>query len=97
MPSFRFELPDLTSSTWRSIINKFRRTAARGPDGFSKDDLLNMPNAHTQALLDLLRAVETTDTPWPAQLTFGTVIGLGKHEHAHEEGHFRPITHFSAI
>ena len=97
MPPFRMEWSDITVHMWRSIVKKFKHTAARGPDGFSKDDLINMPDGHVTALLDMLHAIETTDAPWPEQLAFGTVIGLGKHDQAHEESHFRPITLFSTI
>ena len=64
---------------------------------FPKDDLKNMPESHTSSLLALLHSIETTDTPWPQQLAFGTVIGLSKVENAHEENQFRPITLFSTI
>ena len=45
----------------------------------------------------MLTAVETTEPAWPAQLAFGTVIGLSKVDNAHEEGQFRPITLFSML
>ena len=66
-------------------MKSFKKQAARGPgpDGFSKQDLANMP---TEFMTD-----NTTSVDWPRQLAFGTVIGLGKVDDAHEEGHFRPI------
>ena len=79
------------------MVNKFKATAARGPDGFSKADLQHMPDAFLDALLGMLHIVETTDADWPAQLTFGTVLGLSKVDDAHEVHHFRPITLFSTI
>ena len=39
--------------------------------------------------------IEDTDLPWPDQLQQGLVLGLAKHDLAHEPGHYRPITLFS--
>lgn len=97
MPQMHFSWEELHPQTWRSMVNKFKATAARGPDGFSKADLQHMPDAFLDALLGLLHIVETTDADWPAQLTFGTVLGLSKVDDAHEVHHFRPITLFSTI
>ena len=97
MPSHAFTCEPLQITTWQQVVKKFKQKAARGPDGFSKDDLKNMPESHTSSLLALLHSIETTDTPWPQQLAFGTVIGLSKVENAHEENQFRPITLFSTI
>ena len=97
MPTHAFTWEPLEITNWQRVVRKFKRNAARGPDGFSKDDLQQMPPSFTSALLEMLHAVETTEAEWPHQLAFGTVIGLSKIEHAHEEAHFRPITLFSTI
>jgi hypothetical protein len=97
MPSFNFQWEELSLPSWRAMIRKFKRKAARGPDGFSGEDLKHMPDGYAQPLLDLLQSIEQEDTDWPQQLAFGTVIGLSKQDGAHEEGHFRPITLFPTI
>lgn len=97
MPKLDFSLPPLCVSTWRSIVKKFKRRSARGPDGFSHHDLRHMPDAYVVPLLGLLNSIENTDTPWPQQLAFGTVLGLGKNDDPHEVSHFRPITLFSVL
>ena len=97
MPQMHFQWADLDPPSWRSMVKKFKATAARGPDGFSKADLQHLPGPFLESLLGLLHAVETTDTEWPSQLTFGTVLGLSKVDGAHNETQCRPITLFSTI
>ena len=97
MPQMHFQWADLDPPSWRSMVKKFKATAARGPDGFSKADLQHLPGPFLESLLGLPHAVETTDTEWPSQLTSGTVLGLSKVDGAHNETQFRPITLFSTI
>eukprot|EP00438_Fugacium_kawagutii_P008967 Skav214288 [mRNA] locus=scaffold2257:201508:210505:- [translate_table: standard] len=97
MPRIGFSLPPIQPADWCSIIKKFKPKAARGPDGFSKDDLIHMPTNHMEQLVEMLNNIEQTQMPWPAQLTFGTVIGLGKCDEPHLVSHFRPISLFSTI
>ena len=95
MPRHQFEAKPLTRSDWRRICSKFKPGAARGPDGYAKEDLQKMPDAYIDSYLQLMSQVECTDREWPDQLQQGLVIGLAKHDMAHEPGHFRPITLFS--
>eukprot|EP00438_Fugacium_kawagutii_P035024 Skav226644 [mRNA] locus=scaffold1097:92180:97042:+ [translate_table: standard] len=97
LPQHSFECAPLTLPVWRAMIKKFKKRAARGPDGFSHHDLQNMPDSYATSLLHLLDSIETDDTPWPDQLALGLVQGLGKNEDPHEVQHFRPITLFSTI
>ena len=95
MPTNVFTWEPLAVDSWQRVVRKFKSNAARGPDGFSKDDLQKMPSTHTSALLEMLHAVETTDMGWPHQLSWD--IGLSKIDNAHAEAHFCPITLFSTI
>ena len=97
MPRFSFSLPPLDVEIWQKTVRQFKPRAARGPDGFAKNDLLFMPHSFSWPLLHMLQQIEQTDMPWPAQLLFGTVIGTAKRKDAHEESHFRPITLFSIL
>eukprot|EP00435_Cladocopium_sp_Y103_P072449 s162_g40.t1 len=95
MPRHTFSWPVLTMDMWQRSAKRFKTHAARGPDGFHKDDLVHMPASHQSQLLSLLHSIEHVEhdaTPWPAQFSFGNVVGLAKIDGAHEEGHFRPIT-----
>ena len=97
MPQHQFTWQPLTSSSWRATAQRFKTHAARGPDGFAKEDLFHMPEQHLEQFLSLLAQIENGDLPWPQQLSFATVIGLAKTDGAHEEGQFRPINLFSTL
>eukprot|EP00435_Cladocopium_sp_Y103_P037022 s2118_g9.t1 len=97
MPTLQFQLPTLDAEIWPKTVSKFRPRAARGPDGFSKQDLKFLPNSFLDELLELFRCIEDTDLAWPAQLRLGTVIATAKCKQAHEEHQYRPITLFSML
>ena len=97
MPSFEFVLPDITPAQWMRTVKRFKPSAARGADGFAKQDLLNMSPAHISWLLQFLSRVELEDSDWPQQLQQGIVLAIAKHGDAHEAGAYRPIVLFSII
>ena len=95
MPHHPFQVEQLSLTSWRKICSKFKPKAARGPDGYDKEDIPRTPNHLTQAFINMMTHIEDTEVEWPEQLPQGMVIGLAKHDQAHEPGHFRPITLFS--
>lgn len=97
LPALQFRWEPLNTHTWTSILRKFKKRAARGPDGFDVSDLKHVPESYTNELLGLIHSIETQDTAWPDQLAFGTVVGLSKVLEPHEEVHYRPITLFSVL
>ena len=97
MPKHHFSWPALTPSSWRATAKRFKAHAARGPDGFAREDAVHMPDSHLDQFLSLLHHIEHDDLQWPQQLSFATVIGLAKVDGAHEEGQFRPINLFSTL
>ena len=97
LPRHVFDLPRIDVSTWKKTVIRFKAGAARGPDGFDKEDLHFMPDGFINPLLNLLHHIETTDCAWPHQLRFGTVLGFAKQNDSHEISHFRPITLFSML
>lgn len=46
MPSFEFVLPDIAPAQLIRTVKRSKPTAARGPDGYAKQDLLNMSPSH---------------------------------------------------
>ena len=84
----------ITIQEWQRSLKRKKKTAAVGPDGFSKADLINMPQDLTQAMLDLFTMIEDGH-PWPEQLVVGIVHSLEKLPHASRVNQFRPITIFS--
>eukprot|EP00435_Cladocopium_sp_Y103_P062884 s241_g24.t1 len=97
MPKVELELPPLTVDMWMTALRRFRPSAARGADGWARDDLLNMPRAHTELLLSLLTDIEHGRQLWPQQLQEGLVIALAKCEGAHRPNEYRPIVLLSII
>ena len=83
----------ITVDEWRSALKKKSRKSAIGPDGISKNDLLNLPYAATERLLQLFYMVEQ-GAKWPEQLMVGFVVALEKVRGATTTGQFRPITVF---
>ena len=97
LPRCDFTWQPLDERSWKGMTKKFKAKAARGPDGFSKEDLCHMPEGFTTSLLAMLHQVEATERPWPKQMLLGTVLGLAKKPQAHEVSHYRPITLFSML
>ena len=97
MPTGRFVFEPITIRQWRASIKRFKPKAARGADGFGKQDLLRMSDGHTAALLSLIEAVEQGQTAWPTQLLEAFVIALAKKDISHTPDHFRPIALLSIV
>eukprot|EP00435_Cladocopium_sp_Y103_P070461 s259_g35.t1 len=97
VPQFKFEANEISVSEWRHALKKYKAAAARGVDGFSHLDLLAMPTAWTQRLLDLLHLIETGTSAWPSAILYGVVNVLAKEAGASTVARFRPIVIFSII
>ena len=85
------EYAPITQTEWVAALKKKSKKAATGPDGVSRQDLLNFPPAATQALLDMLTQIEAGQA-WPRQLVVGMVTSLAKVPGAATTNQFRPIT-----
>ena len=97
LPSRPFDLPDIDASMWSRALRRFKPRAARGPDGWARDDLLKLPPQRTAELLRLLRAIETETQPWPRQLLVGFVCLLSKDNGRTDTQGYRPICVYSII
>ena len=95
MRRHQLQAEPLTMHSWRKTVHCFKPKAARGPDGFDKKEMKFVPDSYLEQVLSMFQAIEDTDVEWPQQLLLGLVIGLAKHDLAHEESHFRPINLFS--
>ena len=96
VPKGAINLPRLQLSQWDNTLNKFKAHAARGPDGYGRLDLINMPPQLKQAHLDLLHRIEHGEQ-WPQQLLNGHAHGLAKCVEAEEVSQYRPIIILSMI
>ena len=97
LPKLDFQCPPIIRSQWRRALAKYKPTAARGADGVSHQDLLNMPDPHLDALLQLPHEIENAQAEWPTQLLTGLVIALAKTTTAHKAADFRPVVVYSII
>ena len=93
------ECHPITIHQWKSAVRKKKAKSAIGPDGWSKWDLLRLPDDLTQQLLDLITSIEdvNSNTHWPTSITTGLVHSLEKVPGASRTSQFRPITVFSLI
>ena len=95
MPRGCFSFPDISISTWRRSVRRFKAHAARGADGYDKSDMTAMTDSQIEAVLSLLRAIEHQQTSWPTQLLTSLAIALGKKDHPQVINDYRPIILFS--
>lgn len=97
VPRLSLDLPPITVPQWKRALKRYKPTAARGVDGVSHLDLINLPEAWALRLLDLLRQIEAGLTDWPLSLLYGVVNVLAKDQDACRVDRFRPVVVFSII
>ena len=97
LPSFSFTLPELDVATWHRALKRFKPHAARGPDGWARDDLAHLLKARTEELLQVLASIEAGEASWPDQLLEGLVCALDKGSGRSDANGYRPIVLFSVI
>ena len=83
----------LTPDRLRHFASTRKKTAAVGLDGLSRQDLVGMPEACLQQIIDLYSWAESSGR-WPTQLLQGVVHALRKHPLAETINEYRPITIF---
>ena len=94
LPLGSFSFPDLTYEMWIIGLKHFRPCAARGPDGWSREDLMRLPRSLVDNILRLFAAVEA-GAAWPTQWNVALVHCIEKNAQATSVNMFRPITLFS--
>ncbi|CAE7028137.1 unnamed protein product [Symbiodinium sp. CCMP2592] len=97
LPQHRIELPDITPEVWTQAIHRFKPRAARGPDGWARADLLNLPRSRTTELINFLSEVEAAQRPWPRQMIVGFVCLLCKGNGRTDCQGYGPICLYSII
>jgi hypothetical protein len=84
----------ITVEEWDCALRHKSKKAATGPDGVSRQDLLEWPLEAKQALLGIFHSIENGQ-PWPKQMITGFVVALEKTPNAATVNQYRPITVFS--
>lgn len=87
----------ITREQWYAALRKKKATAAQGPDGWTRKDLLNLPHDLTDAILTILCKVEQGQMAWPQQWLVGIVHSLEKYDQPASVTGYRPITIFSLV
>ena len=90
-PTHEMPLPPITVSDWYAAVRTKKNRTASGPDGFNKQDLVNMPPTLVQDLIDLIRQIEEGQK-WPIAMTTGLISAIEKSSDAQTPSQFRPIT-----
>lgn len=86
-----FVLPPLTLHDWHRALHQFKETAAAGPCGWTRSDLLHLSDDHAKQALDFYRLIER-GAPWPSQCATGLIHCLQKKSDSTSVQGFRPIT-----
>ncbi|CAE7466734.1 unnamed protein product [Symbiodinium sp. CCMP2592] len=97
LPRYSLSLPAITCEMWLRAVRRFKPRAARGPDGWAKQDLLLMPPARVEQLLAFLAELEADSRPWPQQMVTGFVCLLCKGNGRTDVHGFRPICLYSIV
>ena len=94
LPRGQMEWKPLTYDMWVTGLKRFKARAARGPDGWSREDLLNLPRTVVDQFLNFFSAIENGHA-WPQQWSVALVHCIEKTVAAKEVNSYRPITLFS--
>ena len=90
MPKTEWNFRDWDIPSFQLAVKSKKRTAATGPDGVSRSDLLALPTSVHQGIIELYREIETS-YQWPQQLSVGIISSLEKKPGALQACDYRPI------
>ena len=91
VPRGSLTLPSITYEQWIATVKNLKLRAARGPDGWSRLDLLSLPRHLTLQMIQLFETLEAGHE-WPQQLLQALIHVLEKKQGASKVNDFRPIT-----
>eukprot|EP00435_Cladocopium_sp_Y103_P039949 s1234_g10.t2 len=86
----------ITAAQIHQVIKSKKPTAATGPDGWSRQDILRMAPDLLQSIADMFTWIESGHH-WPISCVTGIIHSLEKRAEASQVQHYRPITIFSLI
>ena len=96
LPKLPFRDRPVTPQAIRSTLKQGTGLKTRGPDAWSKEDLLHLSDARLQDLSNLYHRIET-GSHWPTQLVQGHVTCLEKQAGIPMAQNFRPVVLFSLL
>ena len=96
MPKIPWAFQEWNAPTLKKLIACKKKRAAVGLDGVSRSDLLSLPPAGVDEILQLYQSVEQGGE-WPQQLLQGCVSSLFKNKGDGGVDSYRPITIFPLV
>ena len=96
LPKGCFQPPPITYEIWLTALKAFKLRSAKGPDGWSRLDLLSLPKEWVEHILKLFACIEAGGE-WPAQLQKALIHVLEKRASATQANDYRPITLMSIL
>ena len=97
LPACTFELPSLDVDGWYHALKRYKPRAARGIDGFAKQDLERMTRSQVADLVAFLTRIESGESQWPEQMLIGLIMSLDKENQKQGVEAFRPICILSIV
>ena len=91
LPHTPLELPPISVTDWKAAVHRFKLTAATGPCGWTREDLVNLTDTQIHHVLDFFSYLESGGS-WPEQMSVGLIHCLQKRDNIHTVNGFRPIT-----
>ena len=91
-----WNFPQWTAERFAQVVRSKKATAATGPDGVTRQDLVSLPTHAVQSILKVFHRVEG-QAQWPLQLTNGIVSSLEKTPDAQSVKQYRPVVIYPII
>ena len=82
----------ITSCEWKDNVRAKKASTATGPDGVSREDLLEMPGHLTDQLVERINLIDQGFSEWPTAAMVGHITAVEKRENAMGPQDYRPIT-----
>ena len=96
LPPVAWSFPRWSEDRFFQVVRSKKATAATGPDGISRNDLMSMPSHVVRSLLSVYEQVEDA-SHWPLQLTTGIVSSLEKTPDAQSVKQYRPVVVYPLV
>ena len=96
VPRAQWHFREWTSSLFKIALKNKKATAATGPDGVSRSDLMQLPQTVIENIVQGFKCIEQSHS-WPSQIATGFVSALEKQPGSLQVGSFRPITIYSLL
>lgn len=91
-----WNFPGWSEDSFVQVLRSKKSTAATGPDGVTRKDLMSLPSHAIRSLLQVYSQAEQ-HAKWPLQLTNGIVSSLEKTPEAQSVKQYRPVVVYPLV